>query len=105
MGGAILETAAVSEIFKTLIHRGIDPQMYFWRTSAGTEVDIVIESERMLIPIEVKLSATPRPAMASNIKTFQEDFGSRAAQDCVLHTGDICLPLGQGVTAVPFTEL
>lgn len=105
MGGAILETAAVAEIYKTLIHRGIDPQMYFWRTSAGAEVDIIIESERMLIPIEVKLSSTPRPAMASGLKTFHEDFGTRATSGYLLHTGDIRLPLGSGVTALPFTEL
>lgn len=105
MGGAIFETAAVSEIFKTLIHRGMDPQIYFWRTSAGTEVDIVIESDIKLIPVEVKLSSTPRPAMASSIKTFHEDFGNRAASGYVLHTGDICLPLGSDVKALPFTEL
>jgi predicted AAA+ superfamily ATPase len=68
---AILETAALSEIVKTLIHRGIEPQVYFWRTTAGTEVDIVVEAGGKLVPIEVKLSATPRPAMASAIKTFQ----------------------------------
>ena len=105
MGGAILETAAVTEIFKTLIHRGTDPHIYFWRTSAGTEVDIVVESGGKLFPIEVKLSSTPRPAMGTGIKTFREDFGERAAHGYVLHTGDICLPLGEGVTALPFTEL
>lgn len=105
MGGAILETAVLSEIFKTLIHRGIDPQIYFWRTSAGTEVDIVVEFSRRLVPVEVKLSSTPRAAMASSIKTFQKDFGDRAAPGYVLHTGDIRLPLGHGVTALPFTEL
>ena len=105
MGGAILETAAVSEIYKTLIHSSLDPRTYFWRTSAGTEVDIVVEFERLLVPIEVKLSSTPRPAMASSLKTFQEDFGERAAPGYVIHTGDIRLPLGLGVIALPFTEL
>lgn len=105
MGGAILETAAVSEIYKTLIHLGIDPQMYFWRTSLGTEVDIVIESEGKLIPIEVKLSSTPRPAMAKNLKTFKEDFGDKATAGYLLHTGGIRLPLGSGITALPFAEL
>jgi hypothetical protein len=33
--------AVLAEIIKTLTHRGIDPQVYFWRTIAGTEVDIV----------------------------------------------------------------
>jgi predicted AAA+ superfamily ATPase len=105
MGGAILETAVLSEIVKTLTHRGVDPQVYFWRTSSGTEVDIVVEAAGMLVPIEVKLSTTPRPAMASSIKTFQEDFGDRAMPGYVIHPGDVRLPLGSNVTALPFAGL
>ncbi len=105
MGGAIFETAVVTEIYKSIISRGIEPQMYFWRTSAGMEVDIVIESDRGLVPVEVKLSSTPKPAMAQGIKAFRGDFGDRAAEGYVIHTGDIRLPLGQGVTALPFAEL
>ncbi len=105
MGGAIMETAVLSEIVKTLTHRGIDPQLYFWRTAAGSEVDIVVESGGKLIPIEVKLSATPRPAMANAIKTFRVDFGDRALPGYVIHPGDIRLPLGNNVTAWPFRDL
>src|SRR5271157_63280 len=105
MGGPIMETAMLSEIVKTLTHRGIDPQVYFWRTSAGTEVDIVVETLGRLIPIEVKLSATPRPTIAMSIKTFQQDLGDRAAAGYVVHPGDVRLPLGRTVTALPFADL
>jgi predicted AAA+ superfamily ATPase len=105
MGGAIMETAVLSEIIKTLTHRGIEPQVYFWRTVAGTEVDFVVEAGAKLVPIEVKLSATPRPAMASAVKTFQKDFGDKVMAGYVVHPGDIILPLGPGVTALPFSKL
>ena len=105
MGGAIMETAVLSEIVRTLTHRGADPQVYFWRTQAGTEVDFVVDVAEGLIPIEVKLSATPRPAMAKAIKTFQGDLGSAAKPGYVVHPGDVRLPLGTGVTALPFSEL
>jgi predicted AAA+ superfamily ATPase len=105
LGGAIMETAVLSEIVKTLTHRGIDPQVYFWRTIAGTEVDIVVDTGGKLVPIEVKLSATPRPAMASSIKTFQKDLGDKSMQGYVVHPGDVRLTLGSNVTALPLTEL
>jgi len=105
MGGPIMETAVLSEIVRTLTHRGIDPQVYFWRTSTGTEVDIVIETAGKLVPIEVKLSATPRPAMASSIQRFREDLGDKAVPGFVVHPGDIRLPLGSDVIALPFAEL
>ena len=105
MGGAILETAVLSEIVRTLTHRGIDPQIYFWRTMAGSEVDFVVETGGRLVPIEVKLSATPRPAMAAAIKIFQRDLESAAMPGYVVHPGDLHLPLGPGVTALPFAAL
>ena len=105
MGGAIMETAVLSEIVKTLTHQGIDPRVYFWRTLAGSEVDIVVETTSGLVPIEVKLSATPKPSMASNIKNFKRNLKSVTTDGYVVHPGDIHLPLGSGVSALPFKDL
>jgi hypothetical protein len=105
MGGAILETAVVSEIVKAYWNRGAEPQVCFWRTATGTEVDLIVESEGRLIPIEVKLSATPSPAMAKGIEIFRRDMGSRAAKGYVVHPGDIRLPLGPDATALPLSDL
>lgn len=105
MGGAILETAVLSEIVKTLTHRGLDPRVYYWRTMVGTEVDFMVETAGKLVPIEVKLSATPRPAMANSIRRFQSDLAGAAMPGYVVHPGDLRLPLGPKVTALPFAEL
>ncbi len=105
LGGAIMETAVLTEIVKATVHRGLDPQVYFWRTSTGHEVDIIIESAGKLIPIEVKLSATPSPKGASSIKSLQKLFGNRIGHGYVIHPGDVRLPLGNNVTAIPFSEL
>jgi hypothetical protein len=37
-----------------------------------------------MVPIEVKLSATPQPAMAATIKSFQKDIGGNAAPGYVV---------------------
>jgi predicted AAA+ superfamily ATPase len=105
MGGAIIETAVVSEIQRRLTHAGVDPEMYFWRTSAGSEVDIVAAYNGTLVPIEVKTSSTPRPAMAAGIRAFQEDMGPRAADGFLIHPGDTGLPMGPRVSALPFGAL
>ena len=68
-------------------------------------MDIVVEAGGKIVPIEVKLSATPRPAMAFSIKTFQKDFGDKAMPGYVVHPGDVRLPLGSNVTALPFSDL
>ena len=100
-----MEPAVLSEIVESLTHRGLVPQVFFWRTRAGTEVDIVVESDGKLVPIEVKLSATPRPGMATSIRTFQNDLGPEAVPGNVVHPGDVQLPLGPGATALPFSDI
>jgi len=105
LAGGILETAVLIEIVKTFLNRGDDAQVYFWRTSAGVEVDFVVETEGKLIPIEVKSTATPHPAMAHSITTFQKDMKENAAPGYVVHTGSLRLPLAPRVTTLPLGEL
>jgi predicted AAA+ superfamily ATPase len=105
MGGAIFENLVVAELFKTALHRGEEPALYFWRTAAGSEVDLVLEHRSELIPLEIKLSATPRPEMAREIAAFRRDFGDRAGHGYVIHAGAMALPLGGGTIALPFAAL
>lgn len=105
LGGAIFETAVLMEIVKTFAGRGEAPQVFFWRTSAGMEVDFLVEAGGRLIPIEAKLSSTPRPAMAAGIQSFREDFGQKAGRGFVVHPGSVHIPLAPGVVAWPFKDI
>jgi hypothetical protein len=105
MGGAIFENLVVADIFKTIIHQGEEPALHFWRTAAGSEIDLLVEARGKLVPIEIKLSATPRPEMAREIDLFRKDFGERVGPGYIIHPGTIVLPLGEGITALPFAAL
>jgi predicted AAA+ superfamily ATPase len=105
LAGAIFETAVVAEVVRTLIHRGREPLVHFWRTSAGSEVDLLVEEGARLVPIEVKATATPRPPMAAGIAAFRRDLGARADRGYLVHGGDAELPLGTDATAWPISRL
>ena len=105
MGGAIFETAVVAEVLKAYLHRGIEPSLHFWRTSAGAEVDLLVEVDGRLIPVEAKLSATPRTAWSSGIAALRGALPGRVDEGWVIHPGDVRIPLGSGATALPFNEL
>lgn len=105
LAGAIFESAVVAEILKTFLHRGERPSIYFWRTAAGVEVDLVVEHRGKLIPVEIKATATPRPAMASGIQAFRAVFGDRVGPGYLFHLGGLTLPLAPGVMAVPFAKI
>ena len=105
LAGPIFETAVLAEVVKSLLSRGAEPQIYFWRTSSGQEVDFVVDTGTTLVPLEIKLSATPRPAMAAGISTLREALGPKVAAGYVIHPGDVRLPLAPHVTALPFAKL
>lgn len=105
LAGPLMETAVLGEIVRTLTHRGERPQVYFWRTAAGAEVDFVVDVGRELIPIEVKTTATPRPAMTRGIRGFRNDLGDRCGPGFLIHAGQGRLPMGSGLTAAGFADL
>ena len=59
MSGAIFENYAVSEIAKTYLGCGQEPYMYYYRDKDAKEIDIVLDRDGRLHPIEIKRSSTP----------------------------------------------
>lgn len=58
MKGAIFETFVFSELYKAFAHIGEVPPLYFWRDRTGHEVDIVIDTGKKLVPLEIKSAET-----------------------------------------------
>lgn len=59
MNGAILENYVVAEIVKTYLASGKEPYMYYYRDKDAKEIDIVLEHDGILNPIEIKKTANP----------------------------------------------
>jgi len=59
MAGALFENHVVVELAKSFWHRGMDAPLWFWRTKEKQEVDVVMESDGRLFPVEIKLTASP----------------------------------------------
>lgn len=105
LAGAVFETFVVAEMHKRILNRGLEPNLYFWRTSAGTEVDLLVEEQGSIYPIEIKSSATPKPAMAKGIVSLQKDLGEKTGKGYVVHMGKGHLPLAPNIEAIPLVEL
>ena len=59
MNGAILENYVVSEIAKTYLNCGLEPYIYYYRDKDAKEIDIVLEQDGVLNPLEIKKTANP----------------------------------------------
>lgn len=76
MAGALLETAVVSAWRKAFLHRGEQPAMYYWRSSDGLEVDLIIERNNRLYPIEIKLTSTLHSGDANGLEKWIKISGT-----------------------------
>lgn len=68
MNGAILENYVVAEIRKTYLGNGKEPFMYFYRDKDAKEIDMVLEHDGVLNPIEIKKTSNPGSEL---VKPFQ----------------------------------
>ncbi len=59
MNGAILENYALSEIAKTYLGSGKQPFMYYYRDKDAKEIDVILEHDGVLNPIEIKKTSNP----------------------------------------------
>ena len=59
MSGALLENFTVSEIVKGYQNAGLEPYLYFYRDRDAKEIDVVLEGDGKLCPLEIKNTAVP----------------------------------------------
>src|SRR5262249_40031873 len=81
------------------------PDVLYWRTAAGEEVDFVIEAGRTLLPIEVKSTGRPRAADAKHLPSFREEYGRRCRPGLGLQTGNRMGWLAPGILAAPWWKV
>lgn len=59
MNGAILENYVVAEIMKTYLNCGREPYLYYYRDKDAKEIDIILEHDGLINPIEIKKTSNP----------------------------------------------
>ena len=66
--GAIFENWVVSEIRRTYTQNGLEPPLWYYRDRDGAEIDLVVERDGHLHPIEIKKTGTPKFAMTASFR-------------------------------------
>lgn len=78
MNGAILENYVVAEIRKTYLNCGKDPYMYYYRDKDAREIDIILEHDGVLNPIEIKKTANPGSELIKVFKLIDKSSAKRS---------------------------
>lgn len=100
MSGAILETYMLVEILKSYWHNGKTPHFYFYRDRDQKEIDLLIEQDGCLYPVEFKKSASPSMNAARNFLSL-EKLGYMIGPGAVVCLKVKDAPLSRTVTAIP----
>jgi len=98
MSGAIFETFVVNEIIKSYKNAGKEPNIYYYRDKDKKEIDIIIERNGKLYPIEVKKTANPDKSMIKNFSVIPEDRLGEGAIVCLVKDD---FPLTENVNMIP----
>ncbi|MGN0879684.1 MAG: ATP-binding protein [Oligosphaeraceae bacterium] len=106
MAGHFLETWCVSEIIKSYANHGQEPSIFYFRTKERnpSEIDIVLEENSTLYPIEVKRSAR---LDRSDVRHFSklEATGMRIGTGALLNFYPSICHLTENVLSIPVTLL
>jgi hypothetical protein len=103
--GALFETLVVGDCLRQLQREATPPAAWHYRQHSGAEVDLVLERDGRLFPIEIKATANPAPRDAAGVTAFQQAMPAEAAPGLVIHAGRDILRLTDACLAVPFDLL
>ncbi len=100
MARAMLETYVVAEIIKSYLHHGRTLRIYFYRDKEKREIDLIIEENGKLYPIEIKKTASILPGSFKGFDVLNN------LNIPIAHGGVICfvkslIPISKNVDAIP----
>ena len=100
INGAILENYVVSEIIKTYTNNGLECYAHYYRDIDSREVDMILESDGKLHPIEIKKTASPPPELVSSFRVLDKASVPRGTGAVVCTKKEISA-LDKGTLIVP----
>jgi uncharacterized protein len=104
--GKILENFVVGELQKQATWSKTSVAMYHCRTTAGEEVDVILEDRSgNIVGIEIKSSEKVTTDDFKGLKYLKEKVGEKFVMGIVLYTGSLCLPFDKGLYTMPINVL
>lgn len=103
--GALFEHAVILEIVRRVRTFNKNYKVCYWRTSAGAEVDCVVDMGSRVIPIEIKSSSFVPQSEIKGLRNFLRDYSKLAPHGYVITMGGRKELLSDNITAIPWSCL
>jgi predicted AAA+ superfamily ATPase len=104
--GQIYETMVVAEIFKWLKTAQRDIEIYFYRTRSGLELDLILQTRRGIIGMEIKARASVTSIDFKTLTDIAARLGKEWLGGLVVYRGKTLKKVGEpGIWAIPSCRL
>lgn len=101
--GALFESYCVSMIYSLIHSLSAAPAVYHWRTSGGAEVNLVLELDNCLFPIEMKCKSNVKKSDCRGIKQFFETYShKKIVKGVILYAGHTPYAIDEHIYAIPY---
>jgi len=104
MRGALFENWVISELLKSRSNRGREDNLFFWRSHAGHEIDVIAEKGELLLPVEAKAGSTVASDWFQPLKRWCDLAGDLAAPPRLVYGGTQAQQRGD-VEVVPWNQI
>jgi len=101
--GSSFEGLVIEELAALAQRRLVRPELFFWRTHAGAEVDLLLVEGRRILPIEIKLGASVDQHSLAGLRQCMKDLGLRRGW-CVTSARE-GRALSPGIELVPWERI
>jgi len=103
--GTLFEHAVMLEMIRRVRALNKNYKICYWRTSAGAEVDCVVDLGGLVIPIGIKSSSFIAQSEIKGLKSFLSDYRTIAKHGYVITMGTRKEALADNITAIPWFNL
>jgi predicted AAA+ superfamily ATPase len=103
--GALVEAFVAGELQKQCGWSPLRPALAHFRTHAGEEVDVVLETATGVVGVEVKMAGAVSSQDLRGLRLLEQAAGPRFRRGVVFYLGDTVVPFGPNLHAVPMSEL
>ena len=104
--GPLLENFVTMEMLKQAGWSRQHPEVFYFRTHTGQEVDVVLEAQDgRVVGIEVKAATTVKSGDFRGLQALQETARKKFHRGIVLYQGKETIPFGKDQWAIPIDAL
>lgn len=100
---ALFETWVANDIHGQLVQVPGPPRLWHWRTAGGAEVDLILEQDGRLFPVEIKKKSTLSGHDTRGLRSFRHTYGEETvAPGLIVYAGSAAYWIDEHTFAIPW---